>query len=65
MSKSIVSLVHDVAFSAHETGLDVSPKDCAFIISQFLIGMAGADGSPEVNDVLLDIADAVLSTRDE
>lgn len=68
---TIVELTDRVHSAAIALGMDVSPKDVAFIISTFLESLAQEDGSPadansaKANAWLLTIADEVNSTKDE
>lgn len=64
MTMTIVELVQRVHESAVTLGMDVSPKDVAFIISAFLESMAAEPSQPQVNAWLIAIADEVNKTRD-
>jgi hypothetical protein len=64
---TILGLVDRIHDAATEVGMDVSPKDVAFIISLFFEGLAlhnRHEGPKEVNDWLQSIADEVNKTKD-
>ena len=61
---TVVGLVEMIHQAALEKGMDVSPTDVAFIISQFLNGLAGQDATPG-SEWLRTIADEIDTVRDE
>lgn len=63
--RTLQELVGVVHLAATELGMDVSPKDVAFIISTFLEGLAHHPGTPEVNAPLQAMADDISRVADE
>lgn len=63
--KTVVELVTSVHLAAVELGIDLTPKDTAFIIAAFLQGMVDDPSNPGDNAPIQRIVDELETIKDE
>jgi hypothetical protein len=65
MSRAVRNVAELVSARANELGLDLSPKDVAFIISLFFEGLVDPEHPDPVDTWLLMMADDLNVMKDE
>jgi hypothetical protein len=65
MARTIIGLVDLIINRTVDMGLDLSPKDVAFIISLFFEGMVDIENPSPVDSWLVMMADELNKVRDE